>query len=49
VETAKLILAALNFEEVPAFLDYVLAEAKKTNFDIRTLAGTKQYLASFWP
>jgi hypothetical protein len=33
VETAKLILAALGFDEVPAFLDYALAEAKKTNFD----------------
>ena len=47
VETAKLILAALCFDDVPAFLDYALAEAKKTNFDIQTLGGTKQYLASF--
>jgi hypothetical protein len=49
VETAKLVLAALGFDEVPAFLDYALAEAKKTNFDIKTLGGTKQYLASFLP
>jgi hypothetical protein len=42
VETAKLVLAALGFDEVPAFLDYALAEAKKTNFDIKTLGGTKQ-------
>ena len=42
VETAKLILAALGFDEVPAFLDYALAEAKKTNFDIQTLGGTKR-------
>jgi hypothetical protein len=47
VETAKHILATLGFDEVPAFLDYALAEAKKTNFDIQTLGGTKQYLASF--
>src|SRR5205807_7214053 len=47
VETAKLVLATLGFDEVPAFLDYALAEAKKTHFDIRTLGGTKQYLASF--
>jgi len=47
VETAKLVLAALGFDDVPAFLDYALAEAKKTNFDIKTLGGTKQYLASF--
>jgi hypothetical protein len=47
VETAKLILATLGFDEVPAFLDYALGEAKKTNFDVQTLGGTKQYLASF--
>src|SRR3984893_763760 len=47
VETAKLVLAALGFDEVPAFLDYALAESKKTHFDIKTLGGTKQYLASF--
>jgi hypothetical protein len=46
-ETAKLVLAALGFDEVPSFLDYALAEAKKTNFDIQTLSGTKEYLASF--
>ena len=48
VETAKLILATLGFEEVPLFLDYALTEAKNTNFDIQTLGGTKQYLASFF-
>src|ERR1700730_7229075 len=47
VEPAKLILATLGFEEVPLFLDYALTEAKNTNFDIQTLGGTKQYLASF--
>jgi hypothetical protein len=47
VETATLVLAALGFDDVPAFLDYALAEAKKTNFDIQTLGGTKQYLPSF--
>ena len=47
VETAKLVLASLEFDEVPAFLDYALGEAKRTNFDIQTLGGTKQYLASF--
>ena len=47
METAKLVLAVLGFDEVPAFLEYALAEAKKTNFNIQTLGGTKQYLASF--
>ena len=47
VETAKVVLASLEFDEVPAFLDYALGEAKRTNFDIQTLGGTKQYLASF--
>ena len=47
VETAKQILAAIGFDEVPAFLDYALAEARKTNFDVQTLGGVKQYLAGY--
>ena len=47
VETAKQILAAIGFDEVPAFLDYALVEARKTNFDVQTLGGVKQYLAGY--
>ena len=43
VETAKLILATLGFEEVPLFLDYALTEAKNTNFDIQTLGGGQKH------
>ena len=47
VETAKHLLAVIGFEQVPAFLDYALAEARKTDFDIQTLGGVKQYLAGY--
>jgi hypothetical protein len=47
VETAKQLLATMRFEEIPAFLDYAIAEARKTDFDMQTLGGTKQYLAGF--
>ena len=29
------------------FISYALAEAKKTNFDVQTLGGLKQYLAPY--
>ena len=47
VETARHLLAQVPFEEVPNFLDYALAEAKKTRFDVQTLGGLKQYLTGF--
>jgi hypothetical protein len=47
VETAKQLLTALGFDDIPAFLDFALAEAKKTTFDIRTLGGTKQYIPAY--
>ena len=47
VETAKQLLATIGFDEIPAFLDYALAEARKTDFDIQTLGGVKQYLAGY--
>jgi hypothetical protein len=47
VETAKQLLATMGFDEIPAFLNYALAEARKTDFDIQTLGGTKQYLAGY--
>jgi hypothetical protein len=47
VETAKQFLAEITFEEAPAFLDFALAEASKTNFDVQTLGGLRQYLAAF--
>jgi Replication initiator protein A len=47
VETAKVLLSVLNFGEVSAFLDYALAEASHTSFDVRTLGGLKQYLPGY--
>jgi hypothetical protein len=48
VETARQILTRVDFGEVPAFIDYALAEAKKTKFDVKTLGGLKQYLAVYF-
>lgn len=47
VETAKQLLREVPFEEIPAFLDYALAAARRTNFDVQSLGGTKQYLGSY--
>jgi hypothetical protein len=47
VETAKHLLTALTFDEMPAFIDYALAEASRTNFAVQTLGGIRQYLASY--
>jgi Replication initiator protein A len=47
VETAKYFLDHLAPEQVGDFLDYALAEAKKTNFDVQTLGGVKQYLSGY--
>jgi len=47
VETAKEMLHKVSFEHMPDFIDYALAEAKKTNFDVQTLGGLKQYLAGY--
>ena len=47
VETAKYLLARVPFADIPDFLDYALAEAKKTRFDVQTLGGLKQYLSRY--
>jgi hypothetical protein len=47
VETAKYLLVRVPLEDMPNFLDYALAEAKKTRFDVQTLGGLKQYLSSY--
>jgi hypothetical protein len=45
--TAKYLLTHVPFVDIPDFLDYALAEAKKTRFDVQTLGGVKQYLARY--
>ena len=47
VETAKLLLTKIAFSDMPAFLDYALAEARSTNFDVQSLGGLKQYVTSY--
>jgi hypothetical protein len=47
VETAKQLLAELPADELPAFFDYALAEARKTDFDVQTLGGVKQYVPGY--
>jgi hypothetical protein len=47
VETAKQLLTVLRADEVPAFIDFALAEARKTDFNVQTLCGIKQYLATY--
>src|SRR6266478_122093 len=47
VETAKGLLAHLSLAQIPDFLDYALAEAGKTRFDLQTLGGVRQYLHGY--
>lgn len=47
VETAKLLLTTITLDEAPAFLDFALAAARETNFDVQTLGGLRQYLARY--
>lgn len=47
VQTAKQLLTELTFDEAAAFLEFALAEAKKTNFNVQALGGLRQYLAPF--
>ena len=47
VETAKHLLNVIPYEEIEAFIVYALVEAKKTNFDVQTLGGLKQYVTSY--
>jgi hypothetical protein len=47
VNTAKQILAEVPFDDAPAFLDFALAAARATNFDVQTLGGLRQYLARY--
>lgn len=47
VETAKDLLGRISLSEIPNFLDHALAEASRTNFNIQTLGGVKQYLNDY--
>lgn len=47
VETAKDILAEFSFDDAPRFLDFALAAAAATRFDVQTLGGLRQYIAPY--
>lgn len=47
VATARDILKVVPFAEIGDFLDYALAEANRTGFDMQTLGGVRQYLATY--
>lgn len=47
VETARELLVRIPFDQMGDFLSYALAEAKKTNFDVQSLGGLKQYLDGY--
>lgn len=43
-ENARQLLADIPFAEMRTFLDFALAEARTTNFDVQTLGGVRQYV-----
>jgi len=47
VETAKSILARIEFEQALDFIDYGLARAKRTHFEVQSLGGLRQYLDDY--
>ena len=47
VATAKQILTEITPDEASGFLDFALAAARETNFDVQTLGGVRQYLARY--
>jgi hypothetical protein len=47
VETARQMLGEISIDDASAFIDFALAAAKETNFDVQTLGGLRQYLAPF--
>jgi hypothetical protein len=46
-ESAKFILEQVAFEGAGNFLDYALAEAKRTKFQVKSLGGLKGYLPRY--
>ena len=46
-ETARQFLTEISLTEAPAFLDFALAAARETNFNVQTLGGLRPYLSRF--
>lgn len=47
VKAAKFILDRIEFEQAPDFIDYALAQATKTRFDVQSLGGLRQYVDGY--
>lgn len=47
VETARELIQLLGYDKLPSFIDYALAQAKTTRFEVERLAGLKQYVERF--
>jgi hypothetical protein len=47
VQTARQLLMQMSFDEIPSFVDYALAQAKKTNYSVQSLGGIRQYLTDY--
>jgi len=47
VEAARQLLTHVEFAEAEAFIDYALAQAASTKFDVQTLGGLKQYIPGY--
>ena len=47
VEAARQLLTHIEFAEAEAFIDYALAQAASTKFDVQTLGGLKQYVPGY--
>jgi hypothetical protein len=47
VENARQLLADIPFSEMRSFLDFALSEARKTDFDVQTLGGVRQYVERY--
>jgi len=47
VATARQILGQISFDQIDAFLSYALRAAKRTNFEVQSLGGLRQYVAGF--
>jgi hypothetical protein len=46
-ESARQLLSEISMDEAPAFLDFALAAARQTNFDVQTLGGLRAYLPRY--
>ena len=46
-ETAQAILQRVPFDEIEAFIDYALAQAKRTNYEPQSLGGIRQYVPGY--